>query len=70
MFRDQKNKYPEAIEDYTKYIAMKPANAQAYHLRAISRLKNADKQGACEDFRKATELNYVDSFQYLKDNCQ
>ena len=43
----------DAIEDYTKAIEIDPNNVFAYRLRADSKCKLGDYQGAIDDYTKA-----------------
>ena len=51
-----KENYAEAIEDYTKAIAIDPNNVFAYRLRADSKRKLGNNEGADEDYKKADKL--------------
>ncbi len=51
-----KENYAEAIEDYTKAIEIDPDNVFAYRLRADSKRKLGDNEGADEDYKKADKL--------------
>ena len=52
--------------DYT--IKLNPNYAQAYVNRGVAKLNTNDKQGACQDARKAQSLGY-DSSQLIKLTC-
>ena len=51
-----KENHEEAIEDYTKAIEIDPNNVFAYRLRADSKRKLGDNEGADEDYKKADKL--------------
>ena len=51
-----KENYAEAIKDYTKAIEIDPSNVFAYRLRADSKRKLGDNEGADEDYKKADKL--------------
>ena len=46
----------DSIEDYTKAIEIYPNNVFAYRLRADSKHKLGDYQGAIDDYTKAIEI--------------
>ena len=50
-FKEHKN-CEDAIEDYTKAIEIEPNSVFAYRLRADSKRKLGDYQGAIEDYPK------------------
>ena len=53
----------DAIEDYTKAIEIEPNNLFAYRLRADSKRKLGDYEGADEDYKKADKLKkYRENF--------
>ena len=52
----EKENREEAIEDYTKAIEIDPNNVFAYRLRADSKGKLGDNEGADEDYKKADKL--------------
>ena len=52
--------------DYT--IKLNPNYAQAYVNRGVAKLNTNDKQGACQDARKAQSLGY-DASQLIKLAC-
>ena len=61
-FRGTEN-YEDAIEDYTKAIEIEPNNLFAYRLRADSKRKLGDYEGADEDYKKADKLKkYRENF--------
>ncbi|MGE0638023.1 MAG: pilus assembly protein PilF, partial [Bacteroidia bacterium] len=47
-----------SISDYSQAIAINDEFAQAYLNRGNAKFKLNDKQGACEDWSKASELGY------------
>ena len=57
-FRGTKN-YEDAIEDYTKAIAIEPNKAYLYNYRSESKRKLGDNEGADEDDRKAEKLKNI-----------
>ena len=57
-FRGTEN-YEDAIEDYTKAIEIDSNNVFAYRLRADSKRKLGDNEGADEDDKKAEELKNI-----------
>ncbi len=50
--------YKEAISDYDFLIAKNPISAQLYYSRGLSKLAANDIFNACDDFKKAKDLNY------------
>lgn len=57
--------YAEAVLDYSKSIDIRPNHAAAYYFRAVA--KEANKQDACPDYRRACQLNYDNACQRV---CQ
>jgi len=58
-FKETEKKYEDAIEDYTKAIAIEPNSVFAYRLRGDSKRKLGDNKGADEDNKKADELKNI-----------
>ena len=46
----------DSVEDYTKAIEIDPNNVFAYRLRADSKCKLGDNEGAIDDYTKAIEI--------------
>lgn len=63
-------KYEEAIEDYTKAIAINPNYAMAYYNRGIAKNLIGDTDGACSDWRKALSLGLKDVLYFINQNCK
>ena len=62
-FRGTKN-YEDAIEDYTKAIAIEPNSVFAYRLRGDSKSKLGDYQGAIDDYTKAIDIEPNKAYLY------
>ena len=62
--------YKGAIEDYTKAIELNSKDGMGYSFRAWCKLQLGDKQGACLDWRKASELGYSDANYFLNQDCK
>ena len=62
-FRGTKN-YEDAIEDYTKAIAIEPNSVFAYLLRGDSKSKLGDYQGAIDDYTKAIAIEPNKAYLY------
>jgi len=54
----------EAINDYTKSIAINPQNANTYYNRGNAKSSSGDNQGAIDDFTKAIDINPQDANAY------
>jgi len=52
----KQGKYQQAIDEFSKLIALAPDNADAYKNRGVSRMKQEKFDLAIEDFEKAKEL--------------
>ena len=58
-FKEHEN-CKDAIEDYTKAIEIEPNSVFAYRLRADSKRKLGDNEGADEDDKKADKLKKME----------
>jgi tetratricopeptide (TPR) repeat protein len=58
-------KYPEAVEAYTKAIALFDVNEYAYYNRGNAYRKLKDYKSAIADLTKAIQLNPQNTFSYL-----
>ena len=56
----QSEKYTDAVEFLSKYIAKFPQSWSGYYMRAIAKRNNTDYKAALDDLNKAAELN-IDS---------
>ena len=54
----------DSIEDYTKAIEIDPDNVFAYRLRADSKCKLGDYQGAIDDYTKAIKIDPNNAYLY------
>ena len=60
--------YYEAIADFTKFIEIEPMEGEPYYNRGYSKYVLGDKNGACQDARKAQDLGY-DASELIKIVC-
>lgn len=58
-----------AIYHYSRIIEIDSTNAKAYHLRALTEISLNNKTNACNDFVKAGDLGYFDSYEMIKKYC-
>jgi tetratricopeptide (TPR) repeat protein len=56
--------WEEALENYSKSIALDPSSAIVYFYRTMVKAKLKDNAGACEDLKKAQELNPTEAENY------
>ena len=63
-------KYEEALANYDKMIELDPSNAYAYYLRGNAKGSLLNKEGACEDWKKAEAMGYSDPNGYIRDLCK
>ncbi len=65
--------YENAIKDFTKVIELNPENSsKIYFMRGLSKtlLTTEDKEGACQDIKKAIDLGYdVSNLNGLDEYC-
>jgi tetratricopeptide (TPR) repeat protein len=61
--------YTKAIDDFTKAIALNPANADAWHGRGNARYLSGDKKGGCADLRKAVSLGDSSAVNIVNESC-
>ena len=61
--------YQGAIADYNKALEINPQNASNYVNRGIARELVNDRQGACDDWRKAANLGDERSAEWVKEQC-
>ena len=63
--------YEGAIADYYKALEINPNFADAYYNRGVSKLKlKNQKESACLDLNKATELGSKDAKEKIETNCK
>ena len=62
--------YKGAIEDYTRIIAVRPNDADAYYNRAMENYLLGHRAEVCDDLRRAKELGSMSAFKKIKDLCQ
>jgi hypothetical protein len=60
------NKLADCIAIYGRMIAKYPDYCIGYYNRGLARFYNGDKQGAREDFEKATSLGLLDTKELIK----
>ena len=58
-----------AVKYAEKAVKARPDISQTYLLRAICRYNLQDKTGACEDVRKAVQMNNKEAYQYAITFC-
>ena len=65
MYASQKV-YANAIDDYTKAIALDGALAEAYYNRGLAHLRNGNKTQGIADLSKAGELGLYAAYSVIK----
>ena len=65
--KDELNNHQGAISDYDKAIVINPMYANAYCNRGISKIFLGDKNSACLDFKKASELGDIKAYELFKE---
>jgi tetratricopeptide (TPR) repeat protein len=68
--KDEAEEYDESIKDYNKAILLDPTNAMAHFNRGNSKYNKGDKQGACDDWKKAKELGADYVQERIDDHCR
>jgi len=66
---DSQNKKKEALEDLSKAISINPEFGDAYYNRGVYML-NTDREKACADFKKASELGIEEAELTLQQYCK
>jgi tetratricopeptide (TPR) repeat protein len=61
--------YSAALISYNKTIEYDPQNSSAIYDRGIAKLMMKDKDGACNDFAKASGLGYAPAADAVKVYC-
>ncbi len=69
VFEKLKN-YEAAIEDYSRVIEMNPKLAQAHYSRGQAKARMGDKESACVDWKKASELGHDEAKGVIVYNCK
>jgi len=54
-----------AIADFTEVIKLNPTVARPYFNRGVSTIKLGDKDGACNDWKKAAELKHEKAIEIV-----
>jgi tetratricopeptide (TPR) repeat protein len=62
--------YQQAVSDYNQVVTMDPNNGGAYYIRGNAKASLLDRNGACEDWKKAESLGFEDSNGYIRDLCK
>jgi tetratricopeptide (TPR) repeat protein len=63
------NMYKYAERDFTMSLDFDYQNGEVYFLRAQTRFHQGEKEGACRDWQKARNLNYVEAEEFLRKHC-
>lgn len=66
----QKKDYPKALKYFTDTIAKNPLQGTAYFERAMIKNSLKDKEGCCNDLKKAMELGHLEAYHYIKELCE
>ena len=61
--------YTNARYDFNVFIVKSPEDSDGYVYRGLSKFYSDDKEGACKDWTKASNLGNEYSSDYLKDFC-
>ena len=64
------NNFRNAIEDCSFAINMNPSLKDAYKMRGIAKYNNKEKEDACLDWKKASEMGDVTSTKLLETWCK
>ena len=64
------NQSKSALADYSEALTRDPENAAYYLNRGVARIMGKDKDGACEDWRKAVSLGHAGGQQYISKYCK
>ena len=67
-FRDMKN-YDSAFFYFNKAISLNTSFKEGYFERGKAKHQNNDATGACQDWKRAEELGYIDSTDMIKKYC-
>lgn len=70
MIADEEQKWQSAIDYYSHAIRFKSNNSYALMNRALSYLKLKDTVRACDDFRSAADLGYLEAYDLIKQYCK
>jgi len=62
-------KYEYAIKDLDKTVAMNPNYAVAYYNRGIAKYYSGNKENACLDFQKSSDLGYQPAKDSFRQYC-
>ena len=63
------NEYAKSVDDFDAAIRAEPHNGNTYMYRGNVKEMMRDKQGAVEDWKKASSLGIKTADRYFKDNC-
>ncbi len=66
----QMEMYDGAIADYSEMLMIKPDFGAAYNNRGICYYLAGRKNEACDDWRKAVELEYQEALSYIEKYCE
>ncbi len=62
------NKY--AINDLSMALDLSPNDGETYFYKGLARFQSGDREGACDDWKKALKLGEIKAMKQLLDHCQ
>lgn len=65
----QMNQFTDAIKCLDRLLRINPTNAQAYYYRGLYKFGVPDRGGACDDFHKALDNNYLPAQEMIRMYC-
>ena len=65
-----KGDFDGAINDYSQVVNINPKDSDAFFIRAHVKKEIDDMKGACEDWKKATDLGDNDASKFLWEHCK
>jgi tetratricopeptide (TPR) repeat protein len=66
----QLKEYEKAIEFLTETINKNSLHEAAYFERGLIKNILEDKEGCCNDLKKAMELGHLEAYHYIKELCE
>lgn len=64
------HEFQDAVADFDRAIALDAKYGMAYVGKAFVKYEAGDSEGACEDIKKAGELGFAESSEYIKKYCR